>query len=102
MPFSNQTGTILLYSTAVTSFNDSSIDIMLYCFTVTTNWGEWLAIKEQLAYRIKEIVEGAGSGFAFPSQSLYVETVPSEAPEPFVPPTKSPKPRAAKPKPVEA
>ncbi len=86
----------------IDSFNDSSIDIMLYCFTVTTNWGEWLAIKEQLAYRIKEIVEGAGSGFAFPSQSLYVETVPSEAPEPFVPPTKSPKPRAAKPKPVEA
>ncbi|MEE8270724.1 MAG: mechanosensitive ion channel family protein, partial [Alphaproteobacteria bacterium] len=71
----------------IDSFNDSSIDIMLYCFTVTTNWGEWLAIKEQLAYRIKEIVEGAGSGFAFPSQSLYVETVPSEAPEPFVPPT---------------
>ena len=86
----------------IDSFNDSSIDIMLYCFTVTTNWGEWLAIKEQLAYRIKEIVEGAGSGFASPSQSLYVETVPSEAPEPFVPPTKSPKPRAAKPKPVEA
>ncbi len=86
----------------IDSFNDSSIDIMLYCFTVTTNWGEWLAIKEQLAYRIKEIVEGAGSGFAFPSQSLYVETVPSEAPEPFVPPTKPPKPRAAKPKPVEA
>ena len=57
-------------------FNDSSIDIMLYCFTRTTNWGEWLRIKEELAYRIKEIVEGAGSGFAFPSQSIYLETVP--------------------------
>jgi len=67
-------------------FSDSSIDIMLYCFTVTTNWGEWLEIKERLAYRIKEIVEGAGSAFAFPSQSLYVETMPSDVPEPFVPP----------------
>ena len=73
----------------IDSFNDSSIDIMLYCFTVTTKWGEWLAIKEQLAYRIKEIVEGAGTGFAFPSQSLYVETLPSEVPEVFVPPTRS-------------
>jgi MscS family membrane protein len=68
-------------------FSDSSIDIMLYCFTVTTSWGEWLEIKERLAYRIKEIVEGAGSAFAFPSQSLYVEAMPSEVPEPFVPPT---------------
>ena len=71
----------------IDAFNDSSIDIMLYCFTVTTDWGEWLAIKEQLAYRIKEIVEGAGAGFAFPSQSVYVETLPSEVPETFVPPT---------------
>jgi MscS family membrane protein len=71
----------------IDKFSDSSIDIMLYCFTVTTNWGEWLEIKERLAYKIKEIVEGAGSGFAFPSRSLYVETMPAEMPEPFVPPT---------------
>ncbi|RMF07752.1 MAG: mechanosensitive ion channel family protein [Alphaproteobacteria bacterium] len=57
-------------------FNDSSIDIMLYCFTRTTVWGEWLEIKERLACKIKEIVEGAGAGFAFPSQSVYVETWP--------------------------
>jgi len=68
-------------------FSDSSIDIMLYCFTRTTDWGEWLKIKEGLALRIKEIVEGAGTGFAFPSQSLYVEQIPSERPEIFVPPS---------------
>ena len=67
-------------------FSDSSIDIMLYCFTNTTVWGEWLKIKEELAYKIKEVVEGAGSGFAFPSQSLYIESVPGERPETFVPP----------------
>lgn len=63
----------------VDSFNDSSIDIMVYCFTRTTVWGEWLAVKEALAYRIKQIVEGAGTGFAFPSQSVYVETLPLSA-----------------------
>ncbi|NNG06018.1 MAG: mechanosensitive ion channel family protein [Inquilinus sp.] len=80
----------------IDAFNDSSIDIMLYCFTNTTNWGEWLAIKEELAYRIKAIVEGAGTGFAFPSQSLYVETLPSEVPEAFVPPSRKPAKAAAK------
>ena len=66
-------------------FSDSSIDIMVYCFTVTTSWGEWLAIKERLAYRIKAIVEEAGSDFAFPSRTLYVESG-GDAPEIFVPP----------------
>ena len=66
----------------IDSFNDSSIDIMLYCFTRTTMWGEWLEIKERLAYKVKEIVEGAGTGFAFPSRSLYLETLP-DAPEVF-------------------
>ena len=74
----------------IDSFSDSSIDIMLYCFTKTTKWGEWLEIKESLAYAIKEIVEAAGSAFAFPSQSLYIETDVAEGPEPFV----LPKPEA--------
>lgn len=71
----------------IDSFNASSIDIMLYCFTRTTIWGEWLEIKEQLALEVKQIVEGAGSSFAFPSQSVYVESIPSERPEIFVPPS---------------
>ena len=56
---------------------------MLYCFTKTTKWGEWLAAKEELAYKIKSIVEGHGTGFAFPSTSLYVETLPFGKPEMF-------------------
>ncbi len=68
----------------IDAFSDSSIDIMLYCFTRTTNWGEWLEIKERLAYKIKEIVEAAGSGFAFPSRTIYVAG--ADAPETFTPP----------------
>lgn len=60
----------------IDSFNDSSIDIMLYCFTKTTVWGEWLEIKERLALKIKEIVEHHESGFAYPSQSIYIENLP--------------------------
>ena len=60
----------------IDSFNDSSIDIMLYCFTKTTVWGEWLEIKERLALKIKEIVEHHKSNFAYPSQSIYIENLP--------------------------
>lgn len=67
------------------SFNDSSIDIMIYCFTRTTNWGEWLDIKQDFAYAIKHIVENAGSSFAFPSISIY-QGVGADQPEPYVPP----------------
>jgi len=67
------------------SFNDSSIDIMIYCFTNTTNWGEWLNIKQDFAYAIKHIVESAGSGFAFPSISIYQGTG-ADQPEPYMPP----------------
>ena len=70
----------------IDSFGDSSIDIMVYCFTKTTVWGEWLAAKERLAYRIKDIVAEAKSDFAFPSTSLYVESYPSDQPEIFEPP----------------
>jgi MscS family membrane protein len=63
-------------------FGDSSIDILLYCFTVTTDWGEWLKIKEELALKIKGIVEEVGTGFAFPSRSLYLEKM-TDAPEVF-------------------
>jgi len=71
----------------IDKFSDSSIDIMLYCFTKTTNWGEWLEIKERLAYHVKDVVEGAGSSFAFPSTSLYVHSMPGDAPEVFMPPS---------------
>ena len=67
----------------VDAFGASSIDLMLYCFTKTTAWGEWLACKERLAYKIKTIVESHGTAFAFPSTSLYVESLPPGQPETF-------------------
>lgn len=67
----------------VDAFGPSSIDFLLYCFTRTTNWGEWLRLKEELAFTIKRIVEDeAGTGFAFPSTSIYID----EGAEVFLPP----------------
>ena len=71
----------------VDSFGASSIDFLIWCYTKTTVWGEYLAIKEDFAFEVKKIVEEkAGTAFAFPSQSVYVESIPDDAAEPFVPP----------------
>lgn len=71
----------------VNTFNDSSIDFLIYCFTHSTNWGEWLKIKEELAVAIYEIIERAGTGFAFPSRTLYMQQ--QDAPEVIAPPARS-------------
>ena len=69
----------------IDSFSDSSIDMLVQVFTVTNDWSEFLRIKEELAVSIIEIVESNKAGFAFPSQSLYVESYPKEKPEIFNP-----------------
>ena len=54
-------------------FNDSSIDILIYCFTSTNDWEKFLEIKEKLAIEIKSNIEKLNLNFAFPSQSIYIE-----------------------------
>lgn len=65
--------TLLVY---LDNFGDSSINILVYCFSQSTNWESWLKIKEDVMLKIMDIVEQNGLDFAFPSQSLYVESLP--------------------------
>ena len=69
----------------IDSFSDSSVDMLVQVFTVTNDWSEFLKIKEELAVSIIEIIEENNAGFAFPSQSLYVESYPNEKSEIFNP-----------------
>lgn len=57
-------------------FDDSSINILIYCFSKTIIWGDFLQVKQDVMMKIIEILENNGVGFAFPSQSLYVEKIP--------------------------
>ncbi|QOR62350.1 mechanosensitive ion channel family protein [Sulfurovum sp. ST-21] len=59
------------------SFGDSSLNIFIYTFTATANWEKYLETREDIHIRIMKIVEKNGSGFAFPSQSIYVESLPN-------------------------
>ena len=57
----------------IDKFSDSSIDILVRCFTQTNKYDQWMNVKDDLAVEIKKIVEKNKAGFAFPSQSLYIE-----------------------------
>ena len=57
----------------IEKFSDSSIDLLVRCFTKSGSWNDWLEVKVKLAIEIKQIVEGNKASFAFPSQSIYIE-----------------------------
>ena len=71
----------------IDNFNSSSIDYLIYAFTHTKNWGEWLAIKEEFAVAVMDIIEKAGTSFAFPSQTIYM--LETDPPEIMAPPARS-------------
>jgi len=54
-------------------FSDSSINILVYCFSKTVDWAEWLAVKEDIMHKIMQIFENNNIEFAFPSLSIYHE-----------------------------
>ena len=57
----------------VTQFNDSSIDLLIYCFTKSTRWHDYTKAKEDLILEIIKIVKNNGSDFAYPTQTIHLE-----------------------------
>ncbi len=55
-----------------TSIDSSALSLDFFAYVLTRDLAEYLAIQEDLLLRILEIVDRAGSGFAFPSQTLYM------------------------------
>ena len=54
------------------NFGAFSLDIEVLAYVNSTDWAEFLGIREDIFLRIMDIIEASGSGFAFPSQTLYV------------------------------
>ncbi len=63
-----------------TDFGASSLDIMVYCFTTSTVWGEYLDAREDVCLKIMETLEELGLEVAFPSQTLYLHDMDGEKP----------------------
>ena len=63
----------------VVNFNQwdsSSINVLVYAFTKTSDWRQWLAAQQDVFLKISKIVKDAGGDFAFPSTTLYPGTSP--------------------------
>ena len=60
--------------TILVNFNQwdsSSINLMVYCFTKTTVWSDWLDQQQEIFLLIANIVKSHDADFAFPSMTLY-------------------------------
>jgi MscS family membrane protein len=60
--------TILVY---MDQFSDSSIDILVYCYSKSVIWNEWLAVKEDVMYKMAEILEKNNLSFAYPALAIH-------------------------------
>jgi MscS family membrane protein len=50
-----------------------SMDVDVFAYVFATDWNQFLEIQEGLLFNIADIVTRAGTGIAFPSQTMYVE-----------------------------
>ncbi|MBD3222147.1 mechanosensitive ion channel [bacterium] len=61
-----------------TEFGASSLDLLVYCFTVTTDWVAHLQARQEVQLAVMDIVEDLGLEIAFPTQTVHLAT--GEAP----------------------
>ena len=52
-------------------WNSSCVNMMVYCFTRTTRWKQWLDIQQAVFLEIADIVEQAGARFAMNCTTFY-------------------------------
>ena len=56
------------------AFNDSSIDFFIYAFTKTTEWEMYHTVKQDVLFRIADIIATHQAEFAYPTRSLHIES----------------------------
>jgi MscS family membrane protein len=61
------------------SFGESSLNIQVLYFIEIVDYNEYMHIREDINYRIMQIVTENGAGFAFPSQTIYNEYIGTKA-----------------------
>ncbi|MGF1742246.1 mechanosensitive ion channel family protein [Vibrio profundum] len=59
-------------------FGPSSLDIMVYTFTKTVNWVRYQEVKQDVLLKILAEIRNNGADIAFPTQTIKVDSLPSE------------------------
>jgi len=57
------------------NFGDSGLNLMCYFFTSTTKWRKYLDLREEIHLKIRDIVISNKSDFAYPSQTIYAQSL---------------------------
>ncbi len=52
-------------------FAGSSINILVYCFSRTVDWNEWLEVKEDVMYKLADILKQNNLEFAYPTMTIH-------------------------------
>ena len=56
-------------------FAPSSLDILIYCYTKTTDWTQYNAVKQDVLISAMDIVLAHGAEIAFPTSTVHIENV---------------------------
>ena len=57
-------------------FSESSLDLLIYCFTNTTAFKEFLAVRQDINFKIMDILEDEDVALAIPNRSIHIENKP--------------------------
>lgn len=60
-------------------FASSSLDFFVYCFTKTVNWAEYHRVKQDVLFRVGDIIESHGGEIAFPTHTVHLASTPQDA-----------------------
>jgi MscS family membrane protein len=60
-------------------FKDSSLNVEVMAWFHAADWNEFTRFRQELFLQFMEVVERAGTGFAFPTRTLHVESLPAGA-----------------------
>ena len=63
------------YMVEFQSFGNSTLNILLYCFMTCDSWNEELRIRTHLNLEILRLAKALGVSFAFPTQTLHIDTL---------------------------
>jgi MscS family membrane protein len=53
-------------------YGNDSLQVEIFAYTHAKDWNDFLGIQEDIHLRLAKVIEDSGSGFAFPSQTVYL------------------------------
>lgn len=58
--------------TSLDSLGESTLNLLVYCFTHTTDWAEYVAVKQSVLQRVQDVVRDHGAAIAYPTTTMHV------------------------------